>query len=95
MAQHGLFAGEIISPVDASYLADTVVLLRFFEMTGEVSIAISVIKKRTGSHERTIRQMRLEQGAIVIGEPIMGFVGVLSGTPRISTEAPEPRQRRQ
>lgn len=86
LAQHGLVAGQMESPVDASYLADTVVLLRFFEANAEVNIAISVIKKRTGSHERTIRQMRLEKGAITIGEPVREFVGVLSGTPRIGSE---------
>jgi circadian clock protein KaiC len=94
MAQHGLVAGQMESPVDASYLADTVVLLRYFEALGEVNIAISVIKKRTGEHERTIRQMRLEQGRIQIGEPIRGFVGVLSGTPRLAEGAPAPKPRK-
>jgi len=55
MAQHGLVAPSTESPVDASYLSDTVVLLRFFEARGQVCIAISVMKKRTGEHERTIR----------------------------------------
>jgi circadian clock protein KaiC len=94
MAQHGLVAGQMESPVDASYLADTVVLLRYFEAASEVNIAISVIKKRTGSHERTIREMRLEKDSIIIGEPIRDFVGVLSGTPRRTAEVPPPKPRR-
>jgi circadian clock protein KaiC len=94
MAQHGLIAGQMDSPVDASYLADTVILLRFFEAAGEVCIAISVIKKRTGPHEHTIRQLRFEKGAIVVGEPIRDFVGVLSGTPTLVPQAPGRRPRR-
>ncbi|MEX2157744.1 MAG: ATPase domain-containing protein [Gemmatimonadales bacterium] len=95
MAQHGLVAGQMDSPIDASYLADTVVLLRFFEAAGEVNISISVIKKRTGAHERTIRQMRLEKGTIGIGEPIRDVIGVLSGTPRLVGEGPAREQRGQ
>lgn len=83
MAQHGLVSANAESPVDASYLADTVVLLRFFESFGELSIAISVIKKRTGVHERAIRELRFENGAITIGAPIKNFVGVLSGAPQL------------
>jgi circadian clock protein KaiC len=83
MAQHGLVTAGGDTPVDASYLADTVVLLRFFENTGQVCIAISVIKKRTGVHERTIRELKFEHGAITIGEPITGFLGVLTGTPQL------------
>jgi circadian clock protein KaiC len=79
MAQHGL-VGAPDSPIEASYLADTVLLLRYFEATGEVRKAISVIKKRTGTHERTIREMTID-GGIAIGEPIRNFQGVLTGTP--------------
>jgi circadian clock protein KaiC len=93
MAQHGLLAAESQTPVDASYLADTVVLLRFFEARGNVCIAISVIKKRTGAHERTIRELRFERGAIVITDPITAFTGVLSGNPR--GEPAGPRKRRE
>jgi circadian clock protein KaiC len=81
LAQHGLVGAEG-SPVDASYLADAVVLLRFFEVDGSVRIAISVMKKRTGPHERTIRELRLDRGAVAVGEPIQGLVGVLTGTPQ-------------
>jgi circadian clock protein KaiC len=86
MAQHGLLEGSGENPVDASYLSDTVLLLRFFEARGGVRIATSVIKKRTGPHERTIREMRFDNGRITIGEPIQDFLGVLSGNPRLITE---------
>jgi circadian clock protein KaiC len=87
MAQHGLLGAVTSTPVDASYLADTVLLLRYYEAQAEVCIAISVIKKRTGVHERTIRELRFDDGAIRVGEPITNVVGVLSGTPWV---APEP-----
>jgi circadian clock protein KaiC len=84
MAQHGLVGGTVQVPVDASYLADTVVLLRYFEAVGEVRQAVSVIKKRTGRHERVIRELRLESGkGITIGEPVRDFQGVLTGTPSL------------
>lgn len=82
LAQHGFTGSTIQVPVDASYLADTVMLLRYFEAIGEVRQAISVIKKRTGAHERTIRELRFANG-ITIGEPIREFQGVLSGSPVI------------
>ena len=94
MAQHGLVGASGESPVDASYLADTVLLLRYFESHGAVSIALSVIKKRTGMHERTIRELRLENGKITVGEPITQFHGVLSGIPRlVGGEAAIPERR--
>ena len=68
-------------PVDASYLADAVVLIRYFEMDGEVRQAVSVVKMRGGNHERTIREFRLRDGRIHVGEPLRGFRGVLSGVP--------------
>ena len=80
LAQHGLVAAE--SPVDLSYLADTVVTLRFFEASGEVKQALSVIKKRSGYHEKTIREFKLEAGkGIRIGPPLREFQGVLTGVP--------------
>ena len=78
LTHHGLVGSSTNVPVDASYLADTVIMLRYFETVGEVRQAISVIKKRTGNHERTIREMRLDNG-IVIGEPIRDVQGVLTG----------------
>ena len=80
MTQHGMIGGDAYVPVDASYLADTVVLLRYFEAMGEVRQAISVIKKRTGNHERTIREFRLNNG-VAIGEPLRNFQGILTGSP--------------
>ena len=80
LAQHGFAGGTIQVPVDASYLADTVILLRYFEAMGEVRQAISVIKKRTGKHQRTIRELHFDNG-IKIGQPIREFQGVLTGAP--------------
>ncbi|MEO6091953.1 MAG: ATPase domain-containing protein [Novosphingobium sp.] len=80
VAQHGL-VGTMKSPVDATYLADTVILLRYFEAKGRVRRAISVVKKRMGAHEDTIREYRIDHRGIVLGEPLMGFQGVLSGVP--------------
>jgi circadian clock protein KaiC len=80
VAQHGL-VGEMKAPVDITYLADTVILLRFFEAFGQVRRAISIIKKRYGTHENTIREIRIDSQGIAIGEPLQGFQGVLRGTP--------------
>ena len=79
-AQQGLI-GQMTNNVDVSYLADTVVLLRYFEAGGEVRQAISVLKKRTGGHERTIRPLRICDEGVVIGEPLRHFRGVLTGVP--------------
>ena len=80
LGQHGL-AGPTHTPVDVSYLADTVVLLRYFEARGEVRQAISVMKKRAGPHERSIRELRLSSSGVAVGEPLHDFEGVLSGFP--------------
>jgi circadian clock protein KaiC len=77
--QHGIIGATQLS-VDTSYIADTVVLLRYFEAFGQVRQVISVIKKRTGKHEHTIRELRFENG-LVVGPPIIEFHGVLSGAP--------------
>jgi circadian clock protein KaiC len=87
VAQHGL-VGDMKSPVDVTYLADTVILLRFFEAAGRVRRAISVIKKRTGAHEDTIRELKITSRGLVLGDPLEGFHGVLSGVP---TYAGKPR----
>jgi circadian clock protein KaiC len=79
MTQHGM-VGDLQVQMDASYLADNVLLLRYFEAHGEVRQAISVIKKRTGKHERTIREFKFDRG-ITVGEPLREFEGVLSGSP--------------
>ena len=69
VAQHGL-VGDMQTPVDVTYLADTVILLRYFEAMGEVRRAISVIKKRTGFHETTIREFKISDAGITVGEPL-------------------------
>lgn len=79
LAQHGML-GHMQSPVDTTYLADNVILFRYFEAEGQVCQAISVLKKRSGKHERTIRELKLE-GEIRVGEPLKNFEGVLTGTP--------------
>jgi len=81
MAQHGLIGSSMIQPIDVSYLADTVVLLRFFEADGQVRKAISVLKSRAGNHEATIREFALTREGIYIGEPLSRFRGVLTGVP--------------
>jgi circadian clock protein KaiC len=80
LAQHGMI-GHMPTPVDVSYLADTVVLLRYFESSGAIRQAISVMKKRTGRHERTIRELRLDSQGVRVGEPLTDFQGVLTGVP--------------
>jgi len=87
VAQHGL-VGDMRAPVDVTYLADTVILLRYFEAFGRVRRAISVIKKRTGAHEDTIREYRIDGRGITLGEPLMGFQGVLRGVPELIAEHP-------
>ena len=82
LAQHGL-VGAMGSPVDVSYLADTVMLTRFFEARGAMKKAISVIKKRSGYHENTIRELTMSQDGVVIGEPLVNFEGVMTGVPRV------------
>ncbi len=80
MAQHGVL-GNMSSPIDVSYLADTVLLFRYFEHAGEIRQALSVIKKRSGPHERTIRELIFDQGRIAVGKPLIDFEGVLTGVP--------------
>ena len=87
VSQHGLIGQGIQGPLDVSYMADTVVLLRHFEAGGTVRKAISVIKKRTGPHETTIRELTLAPGGISVGEPIKDFSGVLSGMPIFQGQA--------
>ncbi|MDB6039740.1 MAG: circadian clock protein KaiC, partial [Verrucomicrobiales bacterium] len=80
VAQHGLI-GTMQSPVDVTYLADTVVLLRFFEADGRVKKALSVIKKRSGVHEDSIRELKMDNHGISVGQPLTEFRGVLTGVP--------------
>jgi circadian clock protein KaiC len=87
-AHKGIIGGPMAGPVDASYLADAVILLRYYEAEGEVRQAVSVVKKRGGQHERTIRDFRLSEAGIVIGEPLRRFRGVLTGVPVPADAAP-------
>jgi circadian clock protein KaiC len=80
-AHHGIIGSQMHTPVDASYLADAVILLRYFEAKGAVRQAISVVKKRGGAHERSIREFRLEPGRISVGHPLREFRGILTGVP--------------
>ena len=82
VAQHGL-VGDMKASVDVTYLADTVILLRYFEAVGRVRRAISVIKKRTGMHEDTIREYRIDDRGVTLGEPLTNFHGVLRGIPSL------------
>lgn len=80
VGQYGLI-GSMQTPIDMSYLADSVVLLRYFEADGAVRQAISMLKKRTGGHERTIREYKIGPGGLQLGEPLTNFHGVLTGVP--------------
>jgi circadian clock protein KaiC len=80
-AHQGMIGPQMVTPVDASYLADAVILMRYFESRGEVRQAISVMKKRGGRHERTIRDFALQPEGIQVGPPLTGFRGVLTGVP--------------
>jgi len=80
VAQHGL-VGSMVSPTDISYLADTVIMLRHFEADGALRRALSVLKRRTGKHESAIREFRLSDNGVVVGEPLSRFRGVLTGVP--------------
>jgi len=86
VAQHGL-VGDMKSPVDVTYLADTVILLRYFEAAGRVRRAVSVIKKRTGRHEETIREFKIDKAGLTVGEPLSGFQGILRGVPTMIGES--------
>jgi circadian clock protein KaiC len=80
LAQHGM-VGQMASPIDLTYLSDCVVLLRFFEANGRIRRALSVLKKRVGAHEDTIREFRIDRGGLRVGEPLEQFSGVLTGVP--------------
>ena len=81
LVQRGIFGSPVDEAAEISYLADTVVLLRYFEVFGSVREAISVVKKRSGDHERTIRESRVQRGGLHIGGPLHEFQGVLTGVP--------------
>ena len=75
---------SMLSPVDVSYIADTIIMLRFFEARGEVRKALSVIKKRTGKHENTLREFGIRRNTLHVGGPLKQFRGVLTGVPEFA-----------
>jgi circadian clock protein KaiC len=82
LAQHGFIGTSMGTPIDVSYLADTVLLFRYFERAGQIRQALSVVKKRSGPHERAIRELIFGEGKVYVGEPLTNFEGVLTGVPR-------------
>ena len=84
LVQHGIFGNPVDEAVEVSYLADTVILMRYFEVSGTVRQAISVVKKRSGDHERMIRECRVQKGGLFVGEPLHDFQGVLTGVPHFT-----------
>lgn len=93
LAQHGLVGEFVQSPVDISYLADTVLLLRYFEAFGAVRRALSVVKKRSGPHEVLVREMSVgPPKGIAIGDPLRQFSGVLTGRPTYTGEEPKLKE---
>jgi circadian clock protein KaiC len=97
LAQQGIMGSAMQASVDLTYLADTVLLLRHFEDRGTVKQAVSVIKKRSGNHERTIREISVAQGEITVGDPLSNMHGVLTGVPKIMglreiANFPEPKE---
>jgi circadian clock protein KaiC len=82
LSQYGFVGTNMNTPVDVSYLADSVLLFRYYEARGEVKQAISVVKKRTGAHERTIRELFFNKNGVNVGEALRQFEGVLTGTPK-------------
>jgi circadian clock protein KaiC len=95
LAQSGM-VGNTPNPVDVSYLADNILLLRYFEASGAIRQAISILKKRSGGHERTIRELRFD-GGVRVGPPLKEFQGVLTGVPAflgggVGNQLPLPEQ---
>jgi circadian clock protein KaiC len=88
LAQHGLM-GPMQTPIDISYLSDAVLMLRYFEAEGRVRRAISLVKKRSGAHEDTIREFRLSSQGLQVGPPLTEFRGIFTGTP-VYSGGPKP-----
>ena len=91
VAQHGFMHTTMLGKggdIDVSYLADTVLYFRYFEADAEIKQAISIMKKRTGKHERSIRQLVIQEKGVVVGEPLKGFFGIMTGVPRYKGSTP-------
>ena len=86
-AQQGLIGNQMTTAIDVSYLADAVILMRYYEVRGELRKVISAVKKRGGAHEHTIREFRLESGRVSIGPPLREYRGVLTGVPFFEGES--------
>ena len=84
LAQYGIIGTTMQSPIDISYLADSVLLFRYFEQGGTIRQALSVVKKRSGPHERTIRELVFDKGKVYVGKSLTNFEGVLTGVPRLT-----------
>jgi circadian clock protein KaiC len=92
VSQRGIVGSEMESPVDISYMADSVVVMRHFEAAGELRQAISVVKKRYGPHEHTLREIRFSPGSVTFGEPIREFSGILAGSPTLHLGKPDSNE---
>jgi circadian clock protein KaiC len=87
--QQGFFGNMNAHGLDVSYIADVVVLLRFFEAEGRIRKAISIVKNRSGAHEDTIREFRIDTEGMRVGEPLSAFKGILTGTPEyVGSQSP-------
>jgi circadian clock protein KaiC len=87
LVQHGIFGNPVDEAAEVSYLADSVILMRYFEVQGSVRQAVSVVKRRSGNHERTIRECQVGQGGLRVGEPLRNFQGVLTGVPHYTGQS--------
>lgn len=95
VAQHGMaLGGRVEGGIDVSYLADTVLLFRYFEADASIRQAISVFKNRTGPHERTIRQLTIDEAGIQVSEPLLGFKGIMTGVPSLASDGSADSQPR-
>jgi len=93
LVQRGIFGHPVEEWANVSYMADTVILLRYFEVQGSVRQAISVVKKRSSNHEHTIREARVGPGGLHVGEPLHDFQGVLTGVPEyVGSQPPRIRE---
>ena len=92
VAQTGMMGQSMMSPIDVSYIADTIFMLRFFEAAGHVRKALSVVKKRTGNHETAIREIGVSKGHLFVGKPLTGFRGVLTGVPEFTGKSLKARK---
>jgi circadian clock protein KaiC len=93
VAQQGVLGQNMGSPIDVSYIADTMFMMRFFEAEGRVRKAISVVKKRTGLHETTIREVGIKGGTLMVGDPLVDFRGILTGVPEYRGRSVERKTR--